>query len=140
MAETEAITGKGLILSYGDDADGTDFTEIAEVTDCGLPEFTFGTAEATHYQSPDNTVEKISIEWKEWTDIPFTFNFVAAQYAAAVAIGGIKKYFKIGLANGAYWVGPAQLGKMGGGTIPNKDVIKVASSLTVMGKWDFHAS
>lgn len=137
MAETAAITGKGTTIGYGATTAGP-FTDYGEVTDIPLPETTVGSVEATHYESPDDTVEKLSVVWQENSDLTFTLNYVKALTTTLYSQVGDELGFQITLPDGSTFTFPGMISRLGGAA-PNKDKISQSVTITIRGKVTFAA-
>ena len=136
MALSTGIIGKGTKVGY---SDTTTYTYVANLVDVNQPELSAPTVDATHYESPDNNTEKKAGGWREWSDVSGSFHYHKTQQVALDAIVGIEKNWQFLLTDGSAWVGKGILSKLGGGSIPNKDVIKSSFTITPTGKFTFTA-
>lgn len=139
MPATNAISGKGTQLGYADTAVASP-TNLGELKLTNTPEITVDSADATHYESPDDHEEKISIGWRKVGDQPATLNYHKTMTATLYSLFDVKKFWTETLPDGSTWEYEGWISKLGGDPIPNKDVFSQSIVITITGKPTFTAA
>lgn len=130
MSATNATTGKATKLGHSDTSGGV-YSYLAEVVECSQPELVIGNVEATHYESPNNFVEKKSVIWRDVSDLTVTLNYTKSQTATLYSLAGAEKFWEIVKPDGSNYRFGGFISRLGGGPIPNKDIIRQPVSITV---------
>jgi hypothetical protein len=130
---TAAKIGKGTVLSTSTTQGGS-YTPVSEVTDVNTPSASVAKVDATHYTSPNDTMEYLSAVWRDLSDVTVELSYISSQVSTLDGYVGQSRWWKVILPDGVSYTFPGFLSEPGL-KIPNKDKISQTMKLNIMGPY-----